>query len=307
MKPIFYLFIITLSLVLVGCDNNIDESELVVRKDIHYQINSDKPFTGSVTSYHENGQKKNMGTYKKGLKDGLSEESFPNGQLLSSVNYFMGGKEGVEKKYYENGNIRFVKNYKNNLLNGLKETYFENGQLELKEKYENGELKETLVRYDDSGNEILIMSVDDDYNLLSDSEVVVRVGENIIKEGEIEGDGLWEYLRKSNEEPFNGLLVSYYKNGNLQDRGLIRNGLDNGVYEYFYEDGTLQSKTNFVDGKQHGTDESFYEDGTLQSKTNFVDGKKHGLKKNIRPDGSIFGKECFQNGEEVDLTVCDSK
>ena len=108
------LFILLITIFLTACsDNNIDESELVVRKDIHYQINSDKPFTGSVSSYHENGQKKNLGTYKKGLKDGLSEESFPNGQLLSSVNYFMGGKEGVEKKYYENGNIRFVNNYKN--------------------------------------------------------------------------------------------------------------------------------------------------------------------------------------------------
>ena len=282
MKSMFYLLIITLSLALVGCDNNIDESELVVRKDIHYQINSDKPFTGSVTSYHENGQKKNMGTYKKGLKDGLSEEFFSNGQLLSSVNYFMGGKEGVEKKYDENGNIRFVKNYKNNLLNGLKETYFENGQLELKENYENGELKETLVRYDDSGNEILIMSTDDDYNILSDSEVVVRVGENIIKEGEI-GVGQWEYLRKSNEEPFNGLVVSYYKNGNLRDRGLIRNGLDNGVYEYFYEDGTLNFTVNYVDGKQHGVAEFLHE------------------------DGSISDKECYQNGEIVDLTVCESK
>ena len=334
MKPIFYLLIITLSLVLVGCDNNIDESELVVRNDIHYQINSDKPFTGSVTSYHENGQKKNMGTYKKGLKDGLSEESSPNGQLLSSVNYFMGGKEGVEKKYYENGNIRFVNNYKNSRLDGLKETYFDNGQLELKENYENGKLKETIVRYDESGNEILILSFsrDDDSNfiLLSDSEVVIRIGGNIIREGKIEGDEIWETLRKSNEEPFNGLIVTYHDNGNLFFRGLVENGLDNGVWEYFTENGQLWKKTPYKDGKNHGTNEIFYEDGNPQLRWNTVDGKnhglyetwlesgtkvyefykdgeRHGLYKFVHPDGSIFGEECYQNGEKVDLTVCESK
>jgi antitoxin component YwqK of YwqJK toxin-antitoxin module len=70
------LLILLITVFLIACtDNTIDESELVVRNDIHYQINSNKPFTGSVTSYHENGQKKNMVTYKRGLKDGLSEES----------------------------------------------------------------------------------------------------------------------------------------------------------------------------------------------------------------------------------------
>ena len=391
---------ITLSLVLVGCDNNIDESELVVRNDIHYQINSDKPFTGSVTSYHENGQKKNLGTYKKGLKDGLSEEFFSNGQLLSSVNYFMGGKEGVEKKYYENGNIQFVNNYKNSRLDGLKETYFDNGQLELKENYENGKLKETLVRYDESGNEILILSFsrdddsnfillsdsevviriggniiregkvegdeiweylrksneepfnglivtyhdngqlelkenyengklketivrydesgneililsfsrDDDSNfiLLSDSEVVIRIGGNIIKEGKVEGDEIWESLRKSNEEPFNGLLVSYHDNGNPNFRGLVKNGLDNGVWEFFTENGQLQSKETYKDGKIHGLYELWFDDGEKLEEF-YKDGERHGLKKYVRSDGSIWGEECYQNGEKVDLTVCELK
>ena len=377
MKPIFYLFIITLSLVLVGCDNNIDESELVVRNDIHYQINSDKPFTGSVTSYHENGQKKNMGTYKKGLKDGLSEESFPNGQLLSSVNYFMGGKEGVEKEYDENGNIRFVNNYKNSLLDGSKETYFDNGQLELKENYENGKLKETIVRYDESGNETLLLTFGEDFGLLSDSEVVIRIGGNIIREGKLEGDGVWESLRKSDEEPFNGLIVTYH-NGNLFWRTLVKNGLNNGPFETYNENGQLDSKVfykdgkldgpsetydengqlkykgSYKDGKREGPLEQYHDNGQLKSKISYKDGKRkdgpfetydengqlkskgsykdderdgpyelfvggmrleqfykggkrHGLEKWFSTDGSISDKECYQNGEEVDLTVCESK
>jgi len=263
MKSMFYLLIITLSLVLVGCDNNIDESELVVRKDIHYQINSDKPFTGSVTSYHENGQKKNMGTYKKGLKD------------------------------------------------GLKETYFDNGQLELKQNYENGKLKETIVRYDESGTEFLIMSffLDDDSNfiLLSDSEVVIKKGGNIIREGKVEGGvPQLQHLKKSNEEPFNGLVVSYHDNGNPRCRSLSRNGFYNGVSECFTENGQLQYKWNMKDGKFHGPYELWTDDGDKLEQF-YKDGEQHGLRKYVRSDGSIWSEKCYQNGEEVSLTVCELK
>ena len=295
---------ITLSLVLVGCDNNIDESELVVRNDIHYQINSDKPFTGSVTSYHENGQKKNLGTYKKGLKDGLFEESFPNGQLLSSVNYFMGGKEGVENTYDEDGNIRFVNNYKNSRLDGLKETYFDNGQLELKENYENGKLKETIVRYDESGNEVRILSFsrDDDSNfiLLSDSEVVTRIGGNIIREGKIEGDEIWETLRKSDEEPFNGLLVSYHDNGNPYCRGLVKNGLNNGFYECFTENGQLETKGSYKDGEKNGPSETYHENGQLQSNGSYKDGKQDGPFEQYHKNGQLETKESYKDGKLED-------
>jgi uncharacterized protein len=301
MKPIFYLLIITLSLVLVGCDNNIDESELVVRNDIHYQINSDKPFTGSVTSYHENGQKKNLGTYKKGLKDGLSEESSPNGQLLSSVNYFMGGKEGVENTYDENGNLRFVNNYKSSLLDGLRETYFKNGQLKLQEIYQNGQLKEKIVSYDESGNEIRILSFsrDDDYNftLLSDSEVVIRIEGNTIREGKIEGDGLREHLRKSNEEPFNGLLVSYL-NGNLFYRGLVKNGLENGPYEIYYENGQLRGKESYLDGKREGPFEQYHENGQLSVEGSFKDGKQDGSFESYHENGQLQSNGSYKDGKQ---------
>lgn len=301
------LLILLITVFLTACsDNNIDESELVIRKDIHYQINSDKPFTGSVTSYHENGQKKNMGTYKKGLKEGLFEEFFSNGQLLSSVNYFMGGKEGVEKKYYENG------------------------QLDIKDNYENGKFKETIVRYDKSGNEILKVFYGEDNRLLSDSEIVIRIGENIIREEKIEGNEIGEILRKSDEQPFNGLIVSYH-NGNLFYRGLVRNGLNNGPWETYYESGQLSRKGSVKDGKQNGPWETYFENGELsrkgsnkdgkqdgpheyyyenrqlRSKAFYKDGEPHGLEQFFYSSGSLLAEECYQNGEKVDLTVCESK
>ena len=125
---------------------------------------------------------------------------------------------------------------------------------------------------------------DDNYDvfLKKDSEVIIRIGEKIIRLGKIEGDdeAPWEYLRKSNEEPFNGLLVSYYDNGIMQDRCMVIDGLDHGLYEYFLNDGTLAFSSN-------------YEYGVLQ-----------GLALDYE-DGQVTSRTCFQNGEEVALSICD--
>lgn len=316
MKTLLYSVTLTLTVILVGCEKTIDESELVERKDIHYQINSDKPFTGSVFSYHDNGQVKTSGTYKKGLKEGLFEEFYDNGQLLSSVNYFMGEKEGVENIYFENGNIHFIKNYKNNLLTGVKETYFENGQLKLRENYENGEFEEKIIRYDEDGNEILIISYsyDDDYNFIlsKSSEVICKIGDNIIREGKVDGDQRWEYLRKKNEEPFSGIIISYYDNGKIEERFLVENGLMGSLlWEMFYESGKIQYRDH------NGLSQEFYEDGSIKSRYNYIyvyditNNKdywnKNGLLENFDVNGDLESMECYQNNEEVDMSFCEEK
>jgi len=310
MKTLLYSVILTLTVILVGCEKTIDESELVERKDIHYQINSDKPFTGSVFSYHDNGQVKTSGTYKKGLKEGLFEEFYDNGQLLSSVNYFMGEKEGVENIYFENGNIHFIKNYKNNLLNGVKETYFENGQVVLKEKFESGVLKD-FSRYDEDGIEFLIFSIDmnDDYNwfLSKTSQIILKIGDSIIREGEIKVDGVWEFLKRTTGEPFTGLIVSYYDSGELYDRGYVKNGLEHGVYETFYESGVIEYRGNMSEGKSEGLSESFYENGNLEEEGHNINGKMVGIWEYFNEDGTFKEKKCYQNGEEVDMSFCEEK
>ena len=309
MKPILYSVILILTVILVGCEKTIDESELVVRKDIHYQINSDKPFTGSVFSYHDNGQVKTSRIYKKGLKEGLFEEFYDNGQLLSSVNYFMGEKEGVENIYFENGNIHFIKNYKNNLLTGVKETYFENGQVNLKEKFESGILKD-FSRYDEDGNEILIFIDywDDDYDwfLSKTSEIILKIGDSVIREGKIEGDGsIWEHFKRTTGEPFTGLVVSYYDSGELNGRGYVKNGVEHGVYETFHKSGVIFCRGNMSEGRSEGLGECFYENGNLEVQGHFINDNRVGIWKYFNEDGTFKEKKCYQNDKEVDMSFCE--
>ncbi len=134
--------------------------------------------------------------------------------------------------------------------------------------------------------EVLIWSYDydDEYNIIlkRDSEIIIKVGEKIIQSGKVEGDldAPWQYLRKSNLELFNGLLVSYYDNGTLKDRGMVKNGLDHGLYEEFFSDGTIMYSSN----SNHGILEGLALDYS---------------------DGKVIGRQCFKNGEEVKLTICE--
>ncbi len=77
--------------------------QLVVRKGVTYQVDSDEPFTGRSVKYHENGKLKNRTDYKDGKKEGLSEWFWENGTLGQRGNLKGGKKEGLLEMFNENG------------------------------------------------------------------------------------------------------------------------------------------------------------------------------------------------------------
>ena len=105
-------------LIIISCSKEIQLDQLVERNGLSYEVNNEKPFTGTTLSYHSNSQLESRIEYKNGLKDGLSETFNENGQILES------------------------ENYKENVLNGLLEHFHENGQLKVKIIYKKkGERK----------------------------------------------------------------------------------------------------------------------------------------------------------------------
>ena len=84
------LILLVVPLLLTACEKTVDQSQLVVRKDLHYQINNNAPYSGKVSSQHENGQIQLTGAYKNGLKEGVFNQYFENGQLRTTANFFMG-------------------------------------------------------------------------------------------------------------------------------------------------------------------------------------------------------------------------
>lgn len=95
----------------------VNDSLLVHKNDLVYEIKKDKPFTGTSESYYEDSNKLKISSeYKKGKLHGKTIEYFENGK--------------ISKKY----------NYKKNILEGKYESYNEDGTLLEKHKYKDGEM-----------------------------------------------------------------------------------------------------------------------------------------------------------------------
>jgi len=147
--------LIILSLVfLAACSSKETPSEnLVARQGIMYKVNSQTPFTGVATTYHENGQLMSKANWKDGKQSGLFESYLENGQLEHKI-ILKDGFVETATNYDENGQVASKYNYKNEKLNGLAEIYYENGQLRMRANYKNDELVQLIENYDQNGNDI---------------------------------------------------------------------------------------------------------------------------------------------------------
>ena len=151
MKKPTPILILSLLFLIVGCSTDIES--LQERNNLYYEVNSDKPFSGSILSKYESGQKKIKGYLKDGVRVGQFKEWYDNGQLKSEVfineygrpeglvsNYFKNGQKMLEMSYkdgeqvgseimwYESGQKQFERYFRDGKLHGISTSWFENGQ-----------------------------------------------------------------------------------------------------------------------------------------------------------------------------------
>ena len=133
--------------LLVSCSNEVETDKLVYRNGLYYEVNSTKPFTGSVVEYHDNGQLEMRGNYKDGKDDGLWESYYENGQLEMRGNYKDGEPDGLREFHYDNGQLESRGNVKDGGFgfgqeDGLWEYFDEEGNLTETQEWKDGVLQE---------------------------------------------------------------------------------------------------------------------------------------------------------------------
>ena len=170
---------------------------------------------------------------------------------------------------------------------------------------------------EEPGEEILVFDFNANLQISSDSEVVVKVGGNIIEEGgKLELGDDWVYLKKSNREPFTGVLVSYHPTGELHVRALIREGRNHGLYESFQKDGTLSSRMKYAHGELHGPYEIFHDTGWVEFRGTYKNGLMNGIWVYYLEDqslqvvsnykgGELRDHWCFRDAEMVGYSACE--
>ena len=120
-KLVNYIIILALSIIIFGCSGLtiivVSDQYEIIEETPEGEINyKEKPFSGEILKYYDNGQ------------------------LCYEVNYKNGKLDGVWKKYYKDGSLECKGIYKDNELDGYWESYYSNDQLSVQKNYKNGKL-----------------------------------------------------------------------------------------------------------------------------------------------------------------------
>ena len=112
-----YPFLSVLFLILNGCSTSIDlkidlgrkksvdYNSLLQRGGAYYEINSEKPYSGSIIKKYESGQYSMKGEMKDGKFVGDLTKWYKNGQI-SYIGTYEDGKEISRKLWNKDGSVK---------------------------------------------------------------------------------------------------------------------------------------------------------------------------------------------------------
>ena len=104
--------LLSVLLVIISCSKPIDDDSLVERNGIHYQVNSETPYSGKSFSLHDNGQKYYERSFKNGKQEGLFTSWWKNGQKRFEVTYKDGETISEKVEWKEDGSLKIPVDFK---------------------------------------------------------------------------------------------------------------------------------------------------------------------------------------------------
>jgi hypothetical protein len=101
------------------------------------------------------------------------------------------------------------------------------------------------------------------------------------------------YLDENGE--YQGKVISYYKNGQIEEEAFFEHGIAEGLIIKYDSLGNLYAKGNFANGKEEGVFEYFHPNGDLDFYISYKNGKKNGFTKTFKPDGKLKFESFYIN------------
>ena len=97
-------------------------------------------------------------------------------------------------------------------------------------------------------------------------------------------------------DPFNGIIVSYYKSGQLYSKETYKNGRFDGVSEEYYEHGQLKRRVPHKNGWYNGVLEEYYENGQLKRVATYNSMDLDGVSEEYYESGQLESSSTYKNG-----------
>ena len=140
------------------------------------------------------------------------------------------------------------------------------------------------VEFDKEVNQFLVLGcelMDGGYQVINNNDGVVYSQVIVFKkncEVEFYKNGQLKFVQNKNEDgKEDGLLISWYENGQKHSEGTWKDGEFVGLSTVWYENGQKKSEGTFKDGKEDGLFTSWYENGKKMYEGTYKNGKKNGL------------------------------
>jgi antitoxin component YwqK of YwqJK toxin-antitoxin module len=276
---------------------------------------------GKAYIYYPDHKIRQVITYNRGKKEGLSKEYDEEGNVITLLEYnndFLvsrekinrtdnnGLKQGDWKEFYDNGNLKTEKTYKDDLLHGYYKEYDSSGNPVLTMLYDNGAIVKSNV--EDQPDIEIVNKYDQEGKLIYSGPYRNNVPVGIHRE--FGSDGKVTHSKIYND---NGLLVSegivdeegnrngswkdYFPSGKIEDEGQYINNRQTGLWKFYgYEDKTEQTGY-FNNGRPDGLWKWYYENGALIREEEYFQGKRDGSYIEYSKDGEIIAKGQYADGE----------
>ena len=102
------------------------------------------------------------------------------------------------------------------------------------------------------------------------------------------------------EKELNGVVESFYGNGQLQSRANYKDGNLDGLCEVWYDNGQLRTRANYKDDTLDGLLETWYDNGQLWTRETYKDGNLDGLRETWRINGELSSSANYKDGKVVE-------
>jgi antitoxin component YwqK of YwqJK toxin-antitoxin module len=111
------------------------------------------------------------------------------------------------------------------------------------------------------------------------------------------------YKLGSSELELDGSFEEYWKNGQVAQKGIFKNGKEHGSWISYHKNGQLKSKGVFINGKRDGSWVTHHQNGQVESQGNYLaviypNGGRHGAWVYYHGNGRLKSKGTFKNGKK---------
>ncbi len=215
------------------------------------------------TEYHDNGKKREEGSYKDGKKDGLWTSWYLNGKKKTEGSYKDGDRDGFFTEWHKNGHKREEGNYKNGKVDGIWSYWYESGQKKEEGDYKEGKKDGVLTLWYENGHKM--------YEVNYRDEKVCGVWSHWYESGQKKEE------KNYKDEKEDGLRTLWHKKGKKMFEGSYCKGVVDGVWTYWYENGKKKEERNYKMGQGDGLRTVWYKNGQKKLEEHYKDGDEDGI------------------------------